>query len=482
MNPQAPTIVPVILSGGAGTRLWPVSREAHPKPFMTLADGQSLLEKTYRRALAACQTTQVVTVTNREYYFSSREIFEQIGSVAHGTFLLEKSGRNTAAAVAMAALHVRTHLSPHALLLVLPSDHLIHDVKAFEDAVARAVQLATEGYLVTFGITPERPETGFGYIQVGEPLTGGSRVRQFVEKPPLERAKEYLASGEYLWNAGMFCFSADVFLRELERHAPDVLSACVACQDALASVPENSLGIEIPGPLYDQVPSISLDHALMEKSDLVAVVPARMGWSDIGSWTAVRDLLPADAQQNRSNEKAVFVDSTNTYVHGSGRLVATVGTSNLIIVDTPDALLVSQADRVQDVKEVVARLKAEHHPAFQWHQTVTRPWGTYTVLGEGPRFKLKRIEVKPGASLSLQMHHHRNEHWIVVDGLAEVTNGDRTFLLHTNESTYIPAEHKHRLRNPGTDPLVMIEVQSGSYLGEDDIVRFEDIYGRIHPQ
>ena len=482
MNHPSSTIVPVILSGGAGTRLWPVSREAHPKPFMALADGQSLLEKTYRRALAACQATQAVTVTNRDYYFSSRDIFDQLESGVQATFLLEKSGRNTAAAVAMAALHVRTHVSPDALLLVLPSDHLVRDENAFAQAVASAALLAAEGNLVTFGITPEYPETGFGYIQVGEPLAGGFRVHRFVEKPPLETAREYLASGGYLWNAGMFCFRADAFLKELEQHAPEVLAACVACQDALPPEHERTQGTEIPGALYDQVPSISVDHAVMEKSDRVAVVPARMGWSDIGSWTAVRDLTPADQQQNRSTESSVFFDSTNTYVHGSGRLVATVGTRDLIIVDTPDALLVAQADRVQDVREVVARLKAEHHPAFQWHQTVVRPWGTYTVLGEGPRYKLKRIEVKPGASLSLQMHHHRNEHWIVVSGLAEVTNGDRTFLLQANESTYIPAEHKHRLMNPGTDPLVMIEVQSGSYLGEDDIVRFEDIYGRIRQE
>lgn len=471
-------LVPVVLSGGTGSRLWPVSREAHPKPFMAMPDGESLLRKTYARAALASQDQAPLTVTNREYFFLSRDTLQEAG-VTGGDFLLEASGRNTAGAIAMAALHLAQTRGADAVMLVLPADHLVQDVPAFQAAVAQAHALAEQGHLVTFGIVPDRPETGFGYIQKGAPLANGHAVSRFVEKPPLAQAQAYLASGEYLWNSGMFCLGVRTVLDELARHAPDVLEACRRCATDLKSRELGGVhGLEIPDAAYQAVPSISIDHALMERSDRVAVVPADIGWSDIGSWTAVRDLSPADARQNRATSDAVFVDADSTYVHGEQRVVAAVGTRNLVIVDTPDALLVADADRVQDVREVVAQLKQRQHPAAQFHQTVARPWGTYTVLGEGERYKLKRIEVLPGASLSLQLHHHRNEHWIVVSGLAEVTNGDRTFLLHANESTYIPAEHRHRLTNPGQELLVMIEVQSGAYLGEDDIVRFEDKYGR----
>ena len=482
MPPGLQPIIPVILSGGTGTRLWPVSREAHPKPFMLMPDGQSLLQKTYLRAQQTSGADRSITVTNRDYFFSSRDTLKQSVSDTSGcVFLLEKNGRNTAAAITMAALHAAEHLGGHALLLVLPSDHLVGKVDAFAEAVQQAAVLATRKRLVTFGIQPGRPETGFGYIQTGDALHPGYTVRRFVEKPDLATATAYVQSGEYLWNSGMFCFEVDTFLHEMGLHAPEVLSACQACYAAMRGhTGAGGQGLEIPDALYAQVPSISIDHALMEKSGQVAVIPADIGWSDIGSWTAVRDLTPGDADNNRSNEDSIFIDSQNTYIHADRRLVATVGTRNLIIVDTPDALLVSDADRVQDVRQVVSLLKQKLHPAYQLHQTVARPWGTYTVLGEGARYKLKRIEVLPGASLSLQMHHHRNEHWIVVSGEAEVTNGENIFRLASNESTYIPAEHKHRLHNPGTDLLVMIEVQSGSYLGEDDIVRFEDIYGRTN--
>lgn len=474
-----PSIVPVILSGGTGTRLWPVSREAHPKPFMVMPDGESLLQKTYARAMQACDGAAPLTVTNREYFFLSRDTLQQAGQLGSGTFLLETSGRNTAGAIAMAALHLEQSQGSDTVMLVLPADHLVQDVPAFQAAVAQARTLAEQGRLVTFGIVPNRPETGFGYIQKAAPLATGYAVSRFIEKPPLDQATQYLASGEYLWNSGMFCFRVRTFLDELARHAPDVLTASRQCLSGLKPRDLGGMhGLEIPDTPYQAVPSISIDHALMEKSAQVAVVPADIGWSDIGSWTAVRDLSAPDERQNRSTTDAVFIDSQATYVHGGQRLVATVGTNNLVIVDTPDALLVADADRVQDVREVVGRLKQRQHPAYQWHQTVARPWGTYTVLGEGERYKLKRIEVLPGASLSLQMHHHRNEHWIVVSGVAEVTNGDDTFILQANESTYIPAEHKHRLTNPSEELLVMIEVQSGSYLGEDDIVRFEDKYGR----
>ena len=472
-------IIPVVLSGGAGTRLWPVSREAHPKPFMLMPDGESLLRKTYARAALACGGTTPWTITNREYFFSSRDALMEAGNSDQGFFLLEAQGRNTAGAIAMAALQMQKTSGDDAVMLVLPADHLIQKQAAFQTAVDQAARLAQTGKLVTFGIVPTHPETGFGYIQTGEPLDGGRAVVRFVEKPPLETAKAYLASGEYLWNSGMFCFQVGTFLAQMAQHAPDVLEACRHCMaDLKPRELGGAQGLEIPEATYQLVPSISVDHALMEKSDSVAVVPSDIGWSDIGSWTAVRDLMQADERHNRSTGDTLFIDSNNTYVHSDGRLIATVGTRNLVVVDTPDALLISDADRVQDVREVVSVLKARQHPAYQLHQTVARPWGTYTVLGEGEKYKLKRIEVRPGASLSLQMHHHRNEHWIVVSGVAEVTNGDRILTLNANESTYIPAEHRHRLTNKGPDLLVMIEVQSGSYLGEDDIVRFEDKYGR----
>lgn len=478
-SPHMP-ITPVVLSGGAGTRLWPVSREAHPKPFMEMPDGESLLLKTYARAIAATGGATPLTVTNRDYFFASRDTLKAAKCGQDASFLLEASGRNTAGAIVMAALHLHRTTGDKTVMLVLPADHLVTDVAAFTNAVNQARSLADEGYLVTFGIVPTRPETGFGYIHKGPSLpTGGHAVSKFVEKPALETAQEYLASGEYLWNSGMFCFQVGTLLTEMAVHAPEVLAACQHCANALQPRELGGAhGLEIPNTEYLQVPSISIDHALMERSVRVAVVPADIGWSDIGSWTAVRDLTLADDKGNRAIGESLFIDSGNTYVHGEGRLVATVGTRNLVIVDTADALLVADADRVQDVRDVVGVLKQRNHPAYQLHQTVARPWGTYTVLGEGERYKLKRIEVLPGASLSLQMHHHRNEHWIVVSGVAEVTNGDQVFTLKANESTYIPAEHRHRLTNPGSETLIMIEVQSGSYLGEDDIVRFEDKYGR----
>ncbi|WP_459616162.1 mannose-1-phosphate guanylyltransferase/mannose-6-phosphate isomerase [Bordetella sp. 2513F-2] len=474
-------LIPVVLSGGAGTRLWPVSREGYPKPFMKLADGESLLLKTYKRALAV-DAVEVLTVTNRDYYFMSKDemALAKLGPSQTGAFLLEPMGRNTAPAVAMAAHHAVEAHGADAMLLVLPADHLVQDSRRFAGAVASAVALAQQGKLVTFGIIPSAPETGFGYIETGEDLTdGGKRVARFVEKPSLDKAREYVASGRFLWNSGMFCFKAGVILEEMERHAPEVAAAAKACWAAMReSSPSDGSMLEIPAELFSQVPDISIDYAVMERSANVAVVPGDFGWSDIGSWVAVRELTPPDADDNRAAGNAVFVDSRNTYVQSHDRLVAAVGVDNLMIIDTPDALLVAHPDKAQDVKQVVSKLKKQGHEAYKLHRTVTRPWGTYTVLEEGPRFKIKRIEVKPGASLSLQMHHHRSEHWIVVSGMAKVVNGEKELLVGTNESTYIPAGHKHRLENPGVLDLVMIEVQSGEYLGEDDIVRFQDIYGR----
>lgn len=479
---QKPNLLPVILSGGAGSRLWPVSREGHPKPFMKLADGETLIQKTYKRAgslasaIKHAKTSQVLTVTNRDYYFISKD--ELIKSGVNGLFLLEPVGRNTAAAIALAAHQAIKQYGQDVVILVLAADHLILDEKSFEIAVNEALSLASQNFLVTFGIEPTSPNTGFGYIECGEKIGKAQKVNRFVEKPSLEKATTYLDSGRYLWNSGMFCFKASNLLSELALHAPDISGAVSNCWSEIQACEERGGMIEIPADPFDLIPSISIDHALMEKAKNVVVVPANMGWSDIGSWDAIAALVKPDDKNNRAIGEAIFVDSSNTFIQSEDRLVAAVGVNNLTIVDTVDALLVVNSDATQDVKKAVALLKASGHDAIKLHRTILRPWGAYTILEEGPGFKVKRIEVKPGASLSLQMHKSRSEHWIVVSGLALIVNGSQQMKLATNESTYIPAGNKHRLSNIGDDILVMIEVQSGAYLGEDDIVRYDDQYGR----
>ena len=483
-------IIAVILSGGAGTRLWPLSRESAPKPFMPLPDGDTLLAKTAARALALPGVTELITVTNRDYYFHTKDVYaglvdRQPGSMA---FLLEPFGRNTAAAVALAARYVQARHGDGAVMLVLPADHLIRDQQAFALAVARAVALARSGMLATFGISPAVPETGFGYIECGDrmPEAGAHeppafRARRFVEKPPLAQACEYLAAGNYVWNSGMFCFTAATILAAFARYSPAVQEAIRPVWSALAAK-DPSVMQEIDAALFAAVPDISLDYAVMEKAATageVAIVRGTFDWSDVGSWQAVSDLMEPDAHGNRGRGERVAIATSGTYVHSEDRIVATVGIENLVIIDTPDALLIAHRDHLQRVKEVVGELKARGHDAYRLHRTVARPWGAYTVLQEGPSFKIKRIEVKPGAALSLQLHHHRSEHWIVVHGSARVTRDEEIFLIGANESTYIPIETRHRLENPGTEALVMIEVQCGDYLGEDDIVRFDDRYGRV---
>lgn len=478
-------LIPVILSGGSGSRLWPVSREGHPKPFMKLADGQSLLEKTYRRAASLPNVyrengkSKLLTVTNRDYYFISRDELDRVD--VSGSFLLEPCSRNTAPAIALAAHRVNDKFGHDALMLVLAADHLILDDLAFARAVESATILASAPHnlLITFGIVPTRPETGFGYIEAGEKLEQGMKVNAFVEKPDIKVAQSYVAAGNYFWNSGMFCFSAGQFLKQLELCQPKLSEAAKECWTAMQndSVKESSM-LEIPEALFSAIPDISVDYAVMEKSTEVAVVPSNFGWSDIGSWGAIRDLVEPDENNNRSLSETIFVNTKNTFVQSEDRLVATVGVSDLMIIDTKDALLVADPSHAQEVKTVVNLLKQKDHDAYKLHLTVTRPWGTYTVLEDHPGFKIKRIEVKPGAQLSLQMHHHRSEHWIVVRGRAHIVNGEQNIVLDANQSTYIPAGHKHRLENPTDTDLVMIEVQCGPYLGEDDIVRFEDTYGR----
>lgn len=474
-------LIPCIIAGGAGTRLWPVSREAMPKPFMRLPDGMSLLQKTFSRACALPDVDQVLTVTNREVYFRAQDEYRQVGS-EHVTldFLLEPFGRNTAPAIAAAALHCAQQHGEDCLLLVLPADQLIQDHGAFEQAVEQARLLASQGWLTTFGLQPTRAETGFGYIEQGVPINeNGYQVARFVEKPDADTAQGYLEGGRHLWNAGIFCLRAGTLLAELQTHSPEVLqsaSRCLAQSQTKAGVGERQ--VELDADTFAQAPDISIDYALMECSSQVAVVPCDIGWSDIGCWEAVRELRPADGQGNHCNGETVLLDVRNCYIDSPRRLVGAVGLDNLIIIDTPDALLIADAARSQEVKVIAQQLKREGHDAYRLHRTVTRPWGLYTVLEEGTRFKIKRLMVRPGESLSLQMHHHRSEHWIVVSGMARVTNGEQEFLLDTNESTFIKSGHTHRLTNPGVIDLVMIEVQSGEYLGEDDIVRFTDIYGR----
>jgi mannose-1-phosphate guanylyltransferase/mannose-6-phosphate isomerase len=472
-------LIPVILSGGAGTRLWPVSREAHPKPFIVLPDGQSLMQKTLLRA-AALKPESILTITNRDYFFITRDAYAEV-ALAPGIaldYLLEPAGRNTAPAIAAGALRIREQFGDEAMMLVLPSDHLIRDIAAFADAVEAAAKLAGEGYLITFGIAPTGPETGFGYIEADQSRRLGGAgliVRRFVEKPSREKAEAYLASGRYYWNSGMFCFRAGEFLSELARCAPEVSDAVTAAWQA---TPRDQTPVAIDPESFARIADISVDYAVMEKATRVAVVPGRFDWSDIGSWQALADLVPADAEGNRVQGEAVLVESKDCFVRSEDRLVAVLGVQNLLVVDTPDALLVADRNRAQEVRSIVRRLNDSGHPSARLHRTVHRPWGTYTVLEEGPRFKIKRIVVKPGASLSLQYHHRRSEHWVVVSGSARIVNGENEITLGADQSSYIPAGTTHRLANPGEVDCVMIEVQSGDYLGEDDIVRLDDHYGR----
>ncbi len=469
-------LIPTILCGGSGSRLWPVSREQHPKPFIRLHDNQSLLQKAFIRGAALANVAEIMTVTNRELFFKTQDEYRAVNTpMLPLSYILEPFGRNTAPAVAAAASQVAAVHGFDAILLVLAADHLIMDQAEFAKAVNQATVLAAAGRIVAFGIQPTAPETGYGYIEAD-----GNEVVKFVEKPSLEVAQGYFSSGRFLWNSGMFCFAAGTMLAEMEKHCPEVLASVKRCLASSTDAKgDGFVQLELNASDFADAPDISIDYAVMEKTDKAAVVPCSIGWSDIGSWDAIGDLSAPDEQGNRVEGQALLHDVENCYIQSKERMVGAVGVKNLVIIDTPDALLIADRSRAQDVKHVYAKLKAQGHETHKLHRTVHRPWGTYTVLEEGSRFKIKRIEVKPGASLSLQMHHHRSEHWIVVSGMAKVVNGELDLLIATNESTYIPAGHKHRLENPGVVNLVMIEVQSGEYLGEDDIVRFEDVYGRV---
>lgn len=474
-------IVPVILSGGAGTRLWPVSRSAYPKPFMRMADGESLLYKTLDRALRVADDAPVLTVTGRDYYFLTRDEYSRHpqADLDRLPFLLEPVGRNTAPAIVLAALHALEHCAPDATLLVLPSDHLIRDVDAFVADAKRAAKLAGQGWLVTFGIQPNAPETGFGYIRMGAEVPGceGRQVAAFVEKPDSATAQKYLASGDFVWNSGMFCFRADALIEAARVTCPEVLAAAEACH---ASERGQISPVEFALEAFKAQPDISIDYAVMERAPRVAVVPAGFDWSDIGSWKAISDMeAESDATGNRVQGQAIIVESENCYIQTQARMVAAVGVQNLVIIDTDDAVLVADRERSQQVKLVVEQLRASNHPAAALHNTVHRPWGSYTILEDKDDCKVKRLTVKPGHVLSLQLHHRRSEHWTVVHGTAKVRVGEREFLLNANESTYIPMNTVHRLENPTDRDIHLIEVQCGDYFGEDDIVRLEDRYGRV---
>lgn len=457
------------MCGGSGSRLWPVSREQHPKPFIKLSDNQSFLQKAFLRGAKLSDVSEVLTITNRDLYFKTLDSFKEVNSNEIQTaFILEPYGRNTAAAVASAAIYARDTYGDDAILLVLAADHLITDQVAFDDAVSYAIELAKTGRLVTFGIKPTIPETGYGYIEAL-----GTEVLRFVEKPTLDKAIEYVESGRFFWNSGMFCFKASTMIAEMDLHCPEVLMATKACLDKSDSVQSKKVKhIDLDPDTFIHVPDISIDYAVMEKSGNVSVVPCDIGWSDIGSWAAMSELHQADDDGNTVQGHAILHATSNCYISSEDRVIGAVGIENLVIVDTADALLVAHKERSQDVKLIYNHLKMINNDAFKIHRTVYCPWGRYTLLEVGERFKIKRLEVKPGASLTMQMHHHRNEHWVVLSGVAEVFYEDQIALLTANQSTYIPAGHRHQLKNPGLIDLVMLEVQTGEYLGEDDIIDY----------
>jgi mannose-1-phosphate guanylyltransferase len=463
-------IIPVILSGGVGTRLWPLSREHFPKQCLPLADKEfSLLQQTMIRTLSLGVGDPVV-VCNEGHRFLIAQQLKSIG-VKAPSIVLEPSGRNTAPAIALAALEVLHKQTQDALILILPADHVIRDVEAFELAIKKAVVLAERGALVTFGVEPNRPETGYGYIRSGDDFT----VAEFVEKPNLEKAQAYLNSGDYLWNSGMFLFSANAYLNELSIHRKDIFQAVnLAYQHRM----EDMDFIRIDSQLFSECPEESIDFAVMEKTTQAKVVPYSGDWSDIGAWDALHDYENKDDNQNVLLGDVMVEGATNCLIRSESRLIAVVGVSNLVVVETADAVLVMDKNNAQDVKKIVKRLHNENRQEHVFHTIVHRPWGTYQTVDLGERHQVKRIMVKPGEKLSVQMHHHRAEHWIVVSGTAKVLNGESETLLTENESTYIPVGVIHSLENPGKIPLELIEVQSGSYLGEDDIVRFSDRYGR----
>ena len=465
-------ITPVIMAGGSGSRLWPLSRSLYPKQFLALSSEYTMLQETLLR-LNEMDVNQPLVVCNEEHRFI---VAEQLRSIdKSGLILLEPEGRNTAPAIALAAEIMLNNHDP--LLLVLAADHVIQDVDAFRKAIKSAVPLAQAGNLVSFGIVPTEAHTGYGYIKRGNRIINSSAfdVSAFVEKPNSSVAVEYFESGEYYWNSGMFLIKASRYLKELEEYRPKISTVC---KKALENTIYDNDFIRLDVEVFKMCPDESIDYAVMEHTNAAVVVPLDAGWNDIGAWSALWEVDDKDVSGNTIHGDSILHDTTNSLIHAGDRLVTTIGLDNIVIVDTKDALLVASKDKVQDVKKIVEKLKFDNRSEYKIHREVYRPWGKYESIDNGKRYQVKRITVNPGEKLSIQMHHHRAEHWIVVSGTAKVTNNDKTFLVTENESTYIPIGVVHSLENPGKMPLEMIEVQSGSYLGEDDIVRFEDRYGR----
>ncbi|WP_414827588.1 mannose-1-phosphate guanylyltransferase/mannose-6-phosphate isomerase [Alteromonas sp. H39] len=464
---------PVILAGGSGSRLWPKSRAALPKQFLSLTSEQTMLQETLSR-LNGTGAEKPVLICNEAHRFLVAEQLRQLGT-DHGGIMLEPVGRNTAPAIALAALHA-TKDGQDPVLLVLAADHLIKQLPEFHGAIEKAQALAEAGNLVTFGIVPTEPHTGYGYIQSGDELDGGFAVKEFVEKPDMETAKTYVDSGKYFWNSGMFMFKASRYLEELSKFNPDILNVC---KKAIDSESHDLDFIRVDADIFATCPDDSIDYAVMEKTQAAAMVPLDAGWSDVGSWTSLWDTAEnKDENGNVVVGDAILEGVHNSYINAEERLISVIGLDDVVVVETKDAVMVAHKDKVQDIKKVVGTLKAEKRPEFEFHREVFRPWGSYDSIDNGKRFQVKRITVKPGEKLSVQMHHHRAEHWIVVSGTANVTIGEKTQLVTENESVYIPIGDVHALENPGKIPLELIEVQSGAYLGEDDIVRFSDRYGR----
>lgn len=467
-------ICPVVMAGGTGSRLWPLSRQLNPKQFLPLTDDdQTMLQATVSR-LDGITVADPVLICNEEHRFLAAEQMRAIGR-EQSRIILEPVGRNTAPAIALAAM-VQQEAGDDPLMLVLAADHLIEDVGAFHQSIEQAIPLAEEGKLVTFGIVPVKAETGYGYIQQGAGFSGGgAAVKAFVEKPDEQTARQYLESGDYLWNSGMFLFRASRYLDELKTYRPDIYEACKA---ALADSSQDLHFSRVDAEAFAACPDESIDYAVMENTADAAVVPLEAGWSDIGSWSALWEVSSKDDDGNSVTGDVITEATSNTLVRADHRLVATLGVDDLVVIETKDAVLVAHKDKVQDVKKVVQAIKSDGRHEHMNHREVYRPWGVYDSVDHGTRYQVKRITVKPGAKLSVQMHHHRAEHWIVVSGTAKVTNGEKSYLVTENQSTYIPVGQVHALENPGVIDLELIEVQSGSYLGEDDIVRFEDRYGR----
>ena len=476
-------MIPIILSGGSGSRLWPLSRNMYPKQLLPLVDSKySMLQQTILRTQTTTPANSTIkfsapmVICNEAHRFMVGEQLQQIG-INDGTILLEPEGRNTAPAIALAALKVLQE-NPDEVLLVMPADHVIEDIAGFLLNIEATERLVEQGQLLTFGIVPTVAETGYGYIQAGEPVTDNAyKVAEFKEKPDLPSAQQYLKAGNYYWNSGIFVFTARAYIDELKKYAPAVFEAA---EKAMADTHVDLDFIRIGGEAFKKSPSISIDYAVMEHTEKASVLPLDVGWNDMGSWSALWDVTEKDSDLNAKYGDVLLHDTRNSYIYSETKLVSLVGVENLIVVETDDAVLVMHKDRAQDVKEIVRQLNNHERAQTHHHRKVYRPWGWYDSIDVGDSFQVKRIQVKPNASLSLQMHHHRAEHWVVVKGQAQVQNGDQTVLLQENQSTYIPIGVKHALHNPSdTEPLEIIEVQSGSYLGEDDIVRFEDNYGRV---